>query len=626
MELLYKGYVETNGKSAIDKFKNGEKLKTLEEAKKLKSYGGVLKSDVILIDIDNEEQSEKLMNLVEDQQLNCKVYQTARGRHFLFKNNGVTKNYTNVTLAIGIKTDIKLGSRNSYQVLKKDGAERFVEWDSETYQQLPKYLTPIKTNIDFSNLNEGDGRNSNLFKYILTLQGYNFEKEEVRETIKLINKFVVSEPLDDNEIDVILRDDAFNKEVFMQDNKFDYDKFSRFLISEHHIKRINGNLHIYKDGIYQFGNLELERIIDKYMPNFKKRERAEVISKLEILVDKEWKVGTPNIIAFKNGLYDIETDDFFDFTPEIIITNKIEWDYNPNTYAKLTDEVIDNLAIHNKEIRMLIEEMIGYTFYRRCELRKCFILTGQKQNGKSTFLNMLKELLGSKNTSVLDIKYLSDRFSTVMLVNKLANIGDDISNKQMHDTEQFKKIVSGEKITAEQKGRDKFEFTPYCKLIYSANSLPKISNGDDADAVLSRLIIVPFKAYFDSSNKDFKPFVIDDLITPESMEYLINIGIKGLKRILKNRKFTESEFTNKEFEEYRNEIDPTNDYIKNLSVDMIIDEKVGDIYIEYVQYCVSEGLEPIANNVFSKKIQLAFGLTSKNRRANGSLSKFYVRK
>ena len=192
--------------------------------------------------------------------------------------------------------------------------------------------------------------------------------------------------------------------------------------------------------------------------------------------------------------------------------------------------------------------------------------------------------------------------------------------------EQFKKIVSGEKITAEQKGRDKFEFTPYCKLIYSANSLPKISNGDDAEAVLSRLIIVPFKAYFDSSNKDFKPFVIDDLITPESMEYLINIGIKGLKRVLKNRKFTESEFTNKEFEEYRSEIDPTNDYINSLSVDMIVDEKVGDIYIEYVQYCVSEGLEPIANNTFSRKVQLAFGLTSKNKRANGSLSKFYVRK
>ena len=390
MESLYKGYVETNGKSSVNKFKNGEKLKTLEEAQKLKSYGGVLNTNTILIDVDDEEQSEKLMDLVEDLQLNCKVYQTARGRHFLFKNDKVHKNYTGVNLAIGIKADIKVGFKNSYQVIKKDGAERFVEWDSDTYDYLPKFLTPVKSKIDFTNLSEGDGRNSNLFKYILTLQGYDFDKNEVRETIRLINKHIVDEPLSDEEIEVILRDDAFSEEVFFKDNKLNYDKFSRFLISENHIKRINGILHVYKDGIYHFGALELERTIDKYMPNLSSSQRKEIINKLEILVDKEYKVGSPNVIAFKNGLLDVETDLFTDFTPDIIITNKIEWNYNPETYAKLTDEVIDNLAIHNKEIRMLIEEMIGYTFYRRCELRKCFILTGQKQNGKSTFLNMLK--------------------------------------------------------------------------------------------------------------------------------------------------------------------------------------------------------------------------------------------
>ena len=37
MESLYRGFVETNGKGSIDKFKNGEKLKTFEEIKKLKS-------------------------------------------------------------------------------------------------------------------------------------------------------------------------------------------------------------------------------------------------------------------------------------------------------------------------------------------------------------------------------------------------------------------------------------------------------------------------------------------------------------------------------------------------------------------------------------------------------------
>ena len=212
------------------------------------------------------------------------------------------------------------------------------------------------------------------------------------------------------------------------------------------------------------------------------------------------------------------------------------------------------------------------------------------------------------------------------MVNKLANIGDDISNKKLYDTEQFKKIVSGEKINAEQKGRDKFEFTPYCKLIYSANNIPKLGDGDDAPAVLSRLVIVPFKAYFDSSSADYKPFIIDDLITEESMEYLINLGIAGLKRVLKNRKFTESEYTNKEFEEYKKEIDPVSEYLESLNVDLIIGEKSGTIYNEYVEYCMREGYENIPNNAFSRKINNHFNLTTKNKKVDGVVTKVFLRR
>ena len=52
---------------------------------------------------------------------------------------------------------------------------------------------------------------------------------------------------------------------------------------------------------------------------------------------------------------------------------------------------------------MLLEEVIGYTFYRRNELRKAFILIGDKANGKSTFLDMIKNVLGEENVSALDI-------------------------------------------------------------------------------------------------------------------------------------------------------------------------------------------------------------------------------
>ena len=42
--------------------------------------------------------------------------------------------------------------------------------EDEEYEEVPKWLTPVKTNVDFLNMEEGDGRNQSLFNYILTLQ------------------------------------------------------------------------------------------------------------------------------------------------------------------------------------------------------------------------------------------------------------------------------------------------------------------------------------------------------------------------------------------------------------------------------------------------------------------------
>lgn len=68
-----------------------------------------------------------------------------------------------------------------------------------------------------------------------------------------------------------------------------------------------------------------------------------------------------------------------------------------------------------------------YCLYRRNELGKAFILIGDKSNGKSTFLHVVKNMLGDKNIASLDLKELGDRFKTAELFGKLANIGDDIS-------------------------------------------------------------------------------------------------------------------------------------------------------------------------------------------------------
>ena len=65
------------------------------------------------------------------------------------------------------------------------------------------------------------------------------------------------------------------------------------------------------------------------------------------------------------------------FTSDLIITNKIPWDYDETAYSELCDNVLNKLSCNDKAIRMLLEEAIGYSFYRRNELSKAFFLTGE---------------------------------------------------------------------------------------------------------------------------------------------------------------------------------------------------------------------------------------------------------
>jgi putative DNA primase/helicase len=199
---LFKGYVRTKDKKCIDKFKNVP-LRSFDEVKDLSEYAGILADGIILIDIDDLAQSEILMNIVESMQLDCRVYQTTRGRHFLFKNSGVKKCATGARLACGLTSDIKIGDHNSYEILKFGGEERFIEWDVEEGRelaQLPKWLFPVRSATDFLEMEPGDGRNNALFSYILTLTSAGFTKEESREVINIINQWILKEPLSEDEI------------------------------------------------------------------------------------------------------------------------------------------------------------------------------------------------------------------------------------------------------------------------------------------------------------------------------------------------------------------------------------------------------------------------------------------
>lgn len=624
---FFRGYIELNGKTATQSFKKGTPLKTLDDVQDCKSYAGILADDAILIDIDDYEESEKLMQIVEDKQLLCRVYETTRGKHFFFKNSKVEKCTNHARLACGLTADIKSGKKNSYAVRKKDGEERQIIYDifdDEEYQELPPFLYPVKSNVDFSNLEEGDGRNQNLFNYILTLQSAGFSKNETRETLHIINDYVLAEKLSESELNTLSRDEAFLKDVFFKGTKFLFDKFAQFLKSEYNIIRIDNQLHIYDNGIYKGGYTHIESKMIKHIPNLNKAKRSEVLSYLELLCKEDREMSGAEYIAFRNGVYNLNTGELLPFTPELIILNKIDWNYNPDAQSADVDKMFDRLACGDRSVRALLCEAIGYCFYRRNELRKAFILTGEKQNGKSTYLKLINFLLGKNNVISLDLAELGQRFKAAELFGKLANIGDDIGDDFISNPAIFKKVVSGDPVNVERKGENPFDLKNYSKFLFSANNIPRIK--DKSGAVISRLVIIPFNARFTKDDPDYDPYIIYKLTTEEAMEYLILLGLQGLKRVLTNYQFTESESVEQALTEYEENNNPVLIFFKELERGDILNKSTRDLYSRYGLFCAENNFNPMSNVEFSKAVKKRFDVDIKDKKISGKKYRVFSEK
>ena len=431
-------------------------------------------------------------------------------------------------------------------------------------------------------------------------------------------------PLSDSEIETILRDDSFKKPVFYNGSTFLFDKFAIFLKNNAHIIKINNQLHIYKDGIYTAGYGEIEAAMIKHIPDLNRAKRSEVVDYLDLLIRDNTKPEDAHLIAFKNGLYNIIDGSFAGFTPEHIITNKIPWDYTPGAYCELADKTLDNIACHDSQVRLLMEEAIGYCFYRWNELGKAFILTGDKSNGKSTYLSMVQNLLGEENICALDLKELGDRFKTAEMLGKLANIGDDIGDEFIANPAVFKKLVTGDRVSAERKGQNPFEFNNYSKFLFSANQIPRIK--DKTGAVQRRLVIIPFDANFSKEKAGFDPTIKHKLKSPETMEYLINLGLAGLKRILENRGFTDSDKVKKALDEYEEDNNPILGFFKECEdEDFHIEDNTTDlVYSRYQEYCLANNLQAMSKTAFSRQIARNLHLHTEVRRIGKKTARFYV--
>ena len=159
--------------------------------------------------------------------------------------------------------------------------------------------------------------------------------------------------------------------------------------------------------------------------------------------------------------------------------------------------------------------------------------------------------------------------------------------------------------------------------MFSANEIPRIK--DKTGAVLRRLLIVPFEARFSADKKGYDERIGNQLQSQETMEYLIVIGLKALKGVLDNHKFTESDKTKIELAEYEETNNPVIAFLNDCDDDNydIENEPVADVFDRYVCFCRINGYTALSRKPFTKQIKKHIGLESVSGRINGKVIRVF---
>src|SRR5699024_8555068 len=272
----------------------------------------------------------------------------------------------------------------------------------------------------------------------------------------------------------------------------------------------------------------------------------------------------------------------------------------------------------------LFDEMVGYMLLKHNRYRSGFMLYGHGKNGKSTILNMIKEFIGERNYSTIELDKLADRFATAELEHKLVNIGDDINNQAIKDTGTIKKLITGESVQVERKGERPFTLNSYAKMIFSMNEIPR--SYDKSEGFYSRLIFIPFRAKFEATDPDFDPNIEDKIRTPEALSYLLNRALKGVQRLMKQDGFTQPKVVRQSMTDYRDENSIVRMWVKDESKDMsyILDTPRDELFSDFSDWCSRSGYKPLGKINFYKEVRQEFDVEDYQRRVDGETKWVFV--
>ncbi len=380
---------------------------------------------------------------------------------------------------------------------------------------------------------------------------------------------------------------------------------------------ITDDIFIYRDGIYIKADIYLKKKIqDNLQEQTTTNSVNEILNHIRRMTykpEEELNKTPVNLICVKNGILDLDNKKKEDFNSDYIFFNKLNVAYVKGAACTKFKQFLGSII--NKDDISFVKRMIGISLIRDARYHKSLMLYGKGGEGKSTLLKTIIAFLGKENCSNMTLQQLGeDMFAPIQINGKLANICPDIPMKGLKNSSIFKGIVSGDRLTARNLHKPYISFTPYTKLMFSANKIPKTY--DLSDAFFDRWVLITFKGKnFRDTGEAIENYEDIFISNPQEMSGILNWAIEGIieaeifgfcdVKDIKSKwlRYSDSIYS------YKHDC-----LMSGNENDFIVKQ---DLYKNYLKYCRKHNIMPNAENSFHLNLIKIMDLQECNPKIDG---------
>lgn len=316
-------------------------------------------------------------------------------------------------------------------------------------------------------------------------------------------------------------------------------------------------------------------------------------------------------INLRNGLFNL---DIMEFEPkhraDLYFTTQLDFDYDENATCPTFRRYLNSSLVHpdtettDHSLVTLAIEALAYSMTARTDMKASFWLVGEKDSGKSTFIAMIKALMGDLHTTI-DLTQLGiNRFLLSSIVGRRVVTFTEASSSSMLPDALYKAITGGsDEIYADVKNREPIVFRPEAKVWWAMNEMPRV--GDRSGATMRRIVILPFNR---TIPEDERIHHLEQLLINERSG-IFNELMTHLWRVIRSGQFDRCEQSEQRMAEYIMENDTEATFIEECAeCHESYKVRSSALYEAYSQWCFNNGFKPKNVNQLAKEWRrLGFG-------------------